>query len=118
SSSSTTAPRRARTYLTPSEALLVEALTARILPGSSEDPGAREGEVVVYIDGLLASGGGYGEPVYRSGPFVTPGEVDPTAEEDAEEDSGDESGDAASASDGVVARPVGTFGRYGEQSIL
>src|SRR5690606_31366402 len=71
-STSTSAPtERARQFFTPGEAALVEALTAQILPGSADDPGAREAEVVVYIDALLASGGWGSEPVYRSGPFVT-----------------------------------------------
>lgn len=40
-------------FLTLDEARTVEALTATILPGTSEDPGAREAGVVFYIDALL-----------------------------------------------------------------
>jgi gluconate 2-dehydrogenase gamma chain len=39
---------------TPHEARTVEALTARILPGTPDDPGAREAGVVYYIDNFLA----------------------------------------------------------------
>jgi gluconate 2-dehydrogenase gamma chain len=52
------------------EARTVEALTARILPGTPEDPGAREAGVVVYIDRLLATSEGFAEPTYRQPPFA------------------------------------------------
>lgn len=41
-------------YFSDWEARMVEAATARILPGSPEDPGAREAGVVDYIDRSLA----------------------------------------------------------------
>jgi gluconate 2-dehydrogenase gamma chain len=52
------------------EARTVEALTARILPGTPDDPGAREAGVVVYIDRLLATNDGFAEPTYRQPPFA------------------------------------------------
>jgi gluconate 2-dehydrogenase gamma chain len=52
------------------EARAVEALTARILPGTPDDPGAREAGVVVYIDRLLATSDGFAEPTYRQPPFA------------------------------------------------
>lgn len=55
---------------TPHEARTVEALTARILPGTPDDPGAREAGVVFYIDGMLAFQEGFNEATYRSGPYV------------------------------------------------
>lgn len=57
-------------FFTPHEAQVVEALTARILPGTPEDPGAREAGVVNYIDNLLAYQDGLPEPTYRQPPFA------------------------------------------------
>ena len=39
---------------TPHEARTVEAVAARILPGTPDDPGAREAGVITYIDNMLA----------------------------------------------------------------
>jgi gluconate 2-dehydrogenase gamma chain len=49
------------------EATTVEALAARIFPGDAEDPGAREADVLTYIDRSL--GGAYQElqTAYRRG---------------------------------------------------
>jgi gluconate 2-dehydrogenase gamma chain len=58
-----------RTF-TPHEARTVEALTARILPGTPEDPGAREAGVVTYIDNMLAYQEGFVESTYREPPFA------------------------------------------------
>lgn len=55
---------------TPHEARTVEALAARILPGTPEDPGAREAGVITYIDNMLAFHEGFNEATYRDGPFV------------------------------------------------
>lgn len=52
------------------EARTVEAITARLLPGSPEDPGAREAGVVYYIDTLLSYSSGFGEATYRMPPFA------------------------------------------------
>src|SRR5690606_21877309 len=97
SSSSTSAPERARQFFTVREAAIVEAATSRILPGTPEDPGAREAEVVVYIDALLASGGWANEPIYRMPPFVTSGE------DDACGASGDETSGAADSEGDILA---------------
>lgn len=66
-------------FFTEPEARAVEALTARILPGTPEDPGAREAGVVFYIDHLLSNPGGFGQPTYRQPPFpeVYEGETPP-----------------------------------------
>jgi gluconate 2-dehydrogenase gamma chain len=53
--------------LTPAEAAAIEAMTARIIPGTPDDPGAREAEVVVYIDRALAGPYAYLRPFYRRG---------------------------------------------------
>lgn len=52
------------------EARTVEALTARILPGTPDDPGAREAGVVVYIDHLLSQEHGWAQPIYRMPPYA------------------------------------------------
>jgi gluconate 2-dehydrogenase gamma chain len=58
-----------RTF-TPHEARTVEALTARILPGTPDDPGAREAGVVNYIDNMLAYREGFNESTYREPPYA------------------------------------------------
>jgi gluconate 2-dehydrogenase gamma chain len=66
------------------EARTVEAITARILPGTPEDPGAREAGVTIYIDNMLAYQEGFNETTYREPPFAqiyegdTPPEPDDT----------------------------------------
>jgi gluconate 2-dehydrogenase gamma chain len=57
-------------FFTIQEARAVEALTARILPGTPEDPGAREAGVVIYIDRMLAEPDGFAQPAYRAGPYA------------------------------------------------
>jgi len=57
-------------FFTPQEASLVEALTARILPGSADDPGAREAGTVNFIDNMLAEYESFDEPTYFHPPFV------------------------------------------------
>lgn len=59
-------------FFTPDEARTVEALTATILPGSPEDPGAREAGVVFYIDALLWYDRGFGTRTYYRPPFAMP----------------------------------------------
>ena len=119
-SSTSTPTERARRFLTPAEAATIEAATARILPGSAEDPGAREAEVVVYIDSVLASGGYGNEPTYRTGPFVTAEQI--REERAAAEQEGDQqeggSPELGTSSFGVTLRPVDAFDRYGEQSMM
>lgn len=57
-------------FFTPEEAITVEALTATILPGTPEDPGAREAGIVFYIDGLLWYDRGFGTRTYYRPPFA------------------------------------------------
>jgi gluconate 2-dehydrogenase gamma chain len=52
------------------EARTVEALTARIMPGDADDPGAREAGVVFYIDHMLAYQEGFVTSTYREPPFA------------------------------------------------
>jgi gluconate 2-dehydrogenase gamma chain len=73
-------------FFNPHDALTVEAFTARLLPGSPDDPGAREAGVVYYLDHLLSYEGGFAEPTYRQEPFAEsykgdrpPGQEDPRA---------------------------------------
>jgi hypothetical protein len=47
-------PANTLVFFTPQEAKTVEALTARILPGTPDDPGAREAGVVNYIYNMIA----------------------------------------------------------------
>lgn len=129
-------------FFRPHEAQTVEALSARILPGNPDDPGAREAGVVNYIDCLLAANGGFAEPVYLQPPFPAPepedlrdlqadypdlpelvagGEPgDPdlgsTADASAIADLRDDS--VESTSFGVLPIPKNTFDRYGYQSLL
>lgn len=70
-----------RTF-TPHEARTIEALTARILPGTPEDPGAREAGVVIYIDNMLAYQEGFVESTYREPPFAEIYEGDEPPESD------------------------------------
>jgi gluconate 2-dehydrogenase gamma chain len=57
-------------FFTPTEARTIEAVAARILPGSADDPGAREAGVVIYIDAKLARFDQFAEPTYWEGPFA------------------------------------------------
>jgi len=68
----------ARRFFTSHEAAVVEAATARIAPGPSDDPseaghpGAREADVTGYIDGMLAALGsldGAAPLVFAGGPW-------------------------------------------------
>lgn len=56
--------------LTEHEAAAIEALTARILPGTPDDPGAREAGVVYYIDYALSNNEGINRSVYLAGPYA------------------------------------------------
>ncbi len=70
-----------RTF-TAHEARTVEALTARILPGTPQDPGAREAGVVTYIDNMLAYHEGFVESTYREPPYAQIYRGDTPPEED------------------------------------
>lgn len=89
------------------EAQTVEALTARLLPGTPDDPGAREAGVVNYIDNLLAYPNSFAEPTYREPPFAETyeGDVPP--------------GDTpATGTFSTIWVPADEIERYGYQSIL
>jgi len=58
-------------FFTAQEASLVDALTARILPGSADDPGAREAGAVNFIDHMLAEFESFDQPTYFPPPFVS-----------------------------------------------
>ena len=72
---------RLRTF-TPHEARTVDALTARLLPGTPDDPGAHEAGVVTYIDNMLAHQEGFNESTYREPPFAQLYSGDTPPEED------------------------------------
>lgn len=67
-------------FFTPDEAKLVDAITARLIPGTPEDPGAHEAGVVTFIDNLLTFNNGYDEPTYIMGPFMKTYEGTPPPE--------------------------------------
>jgi gluconate 2-dehydrogenase gamma chain len=102
-------PTTAIEFFNPLEAALVEALTARILPGTPTDPGAREAGVVYYIDRTLAGPqGGYTVKTYTQGPFLVVSEAETPVERTSRTD---------------IYRVVETAGgdlvsRYGYQSVL
>jgi gluconate 2-dehydrogenase gamma chain len=56
-------------FFTQGEALAVTALSARIVPGNPDDPGAREACAAGYIDHKLASFESFATPTYHLGPF-------------------------------------------------
>jgi gluconate 2-dehydrogenase gamma chain len=87
---------------TPHEAQVVEALTARLLPGTPDDPGAREAGVVYYIDNMLAYQDGLPEPVYRQHPFAESYTEDEPPESEFQ----------------VIWVPEEEIDRYGYQSVL
>lgn len=63
--------REALQFFNDDEAAVVEALAARIMPGTPDDPGAREAGVVYYIDKRLhGAGGGYSLKTYTHGPHL------------------------------------------------
>lgn len=73
-------------FFSEQEAAILDPLVATIMPGSPEDPGAREAGVLNYIDHLLASSDtGFAQPTYLSPPFAIPYDGDtPPAADDAE----------------------------------
>ena len=93
-------------FFTPQEARTVEAFTARLLPGTPDDPGAREAGVVYYIDGLMAFPDGFAESVYRKPPFVQAYEGDTPP---------DQAGQPGA--DQVIWVPASEIERYGYQAI-
>lgn len=93
---------RLRTF-TPHEARTVDALTARILPGTADDPGAHEAGVATYIDNMLAYHEGYNESTYREAPYAQIYEGETPPEEESFE---------------TVWVAADQIERYGYQSIL
>ncbi len=57
-------------FLTPEEARTVEAIAAALIPGTPEDPGAREAGVLTFIDHMLSSTDSWAEPTYIEPPHV------------------------------------------------
>jgi gluconate 2-dehydrogenase gamma chain len=57
-------------FFTPEEVPVVEAITARIIPGSPEEPGALQAGVPTFIDAKLAEFDGFAEPTFLRGPTV------------------------------------------------
>jgi gluconate 2-dehydrogenase gamma chain len=58
---------RSLMFLTREEAETIEAITARIIPGAPENPGAREAHAVVFIDRTLAGYAAHLQVFYRRG---------------------------------------------------
>ena len=90
------------------EAETVDAIVARILPGSADDPGAREAGVVFYIDQALGgSNFGFTQKTYQQGPFLVVTEEPVTVEASSRRDVYD-----------FVPMPGDDVSRYGFQSVL
>ena len=79
-----TPPSTAFEAFSEEQAAMVEALTAQFIPGTPDDPGAREAGVVHYIDFILSTNSGIHEPTYTHGPFAKTYEGDNPPEEDDE----------------------------------
>lgn len=92
-------------FLTPDEARLLDAITSRLIPGSADDPGAHEADVVNFIDKKLAYRNGTTEPTYSKGPFAKAYE-------------GDQPPQGAGAAKDVVYVKKSELERYGAQSKL
>lgn len=101
--SARTGARDALQHLNQHQALTVEAVAARLIPGDAENPGAREAGVVYYIDHLLAYHTGYPEPAYMQGPF-------------AQTYDGPEPPEGAGDDDDVVWVQAEELERYGRQT--
>lgn len=95
-------------FFNEAESEMVEAITARILPGTPDDPGAREAGVVYYIDRELAgTNQGFTLKTYTQGPYVNVSEDMASVE-------------STSRTDMYQVVPVtqSDVSRYGYQSIL
>lgn len=60
------------TFFTAEERVTADHLTSRIIPTDDSGPGAREADVVAFIDRQLAGFYGRGQRWYMSGPFPDP----------------------------------------------
>lgn len=54
-------------FFTQEEAATIDAITARLIPGTSDDPGAREAQAVIFIDRALAGYVSHLQVFYRRG---------------------------------------------------
>ncbi len=59
-------------FFTPREAVTVEAIMDRLIPGTADDPGARQAGVTTYIDLKLAQFQSFSVPTYFLAPFASP----------------------------------------------
>src|SRR5215218_7678209 len=99
---------RAAAFFTIHEAATIDALTARIIPGDADDPGAHEAGVVFYIDRTLSGTNlGYDLKTYTQGPFPVTEEAQTPVE-------------ASSAPDlyRAVFIDSDNISRYGFQSVM
>jgi gluconate 2-dehydrogenase gamma chain len=69
------------TFFSPDEARTVDAITARLIPGDAQDPGAREACVVSYLDQKLARFQAFAAPTYFKEPFAKPVDRAPAGEQ-------------------------------------
>ena len=88
-------------FFTADEARDVEAFTARLIPGSPADPGAREACVTNYIDRKLAEHKSFATTTYFHPPFAKPAK-----------------GHATGFADGTIYVSEDELPRYGFQSSL
>lgn len=58
---------RELTHFNPADAETIETIAARVIPGDESDPGAREADVITYIDRTLAGFDHYTQPLYARG---------------------------------------------------
>lgn len=61
--------REAGSFLTMAERAFVDAVTARLIPSDDDAPGAREADVLTFIDRQLAGFYGQGQRWYMRGPW-------------------------------------------------
>jgi gluconate 2-dehydrogenase gamma chain len=88
-------------FFTPEEAQDVEAFTARLIPGTPDDPGAREACVTNYIDRKLAEHKSFATTTYFHPPFAKPAK-----------------GHSTGFADGTIYVSEDELPRYGFQSSL
>jgi gluconate 2-dehydrogenase gamma chain len=88
-------------FFTPDEAQDVEAFAARLIPGTPDDPGAREACVVNFIDRKLAEHKSFATTTYFHPPFAKPAK-----------------GHAPGCDDGTIYVSEDDLPRYGFQSSL
>ena len=67
------------------EARLVDAIVSRLIPGSTEDPGGHEADVLNFIDKSLTFRNGFTQPTYTQGPFAKAYEGDQPPQDQAKD---------------------------------